>query len=232
MASANRLGTHHLDLYQVHQPRHFLPGSRIMRGVHALRQAGMVGEVGVCNASLERWRAADQSLGSRVLSNQVGYSLITRSAERDVLPFAESYGRIVIAYRPLELGLLSGKFHGASRPVDHVPATSSLFLPQNLERTRGLITVLQEVADAHSATPAQIALAWVIRHPAVTAIPAASSVEQLERNVAAADIDLTEDEYRALQVASAQFRPRARTWVRRQPFPRSAPCPNSWPRKR
>jgi len=67
--------------------------------------------------------------------------------------------------------------------------------------------VLREVAHAHQATPAQIALAWVIRHPAVTAIPGASSVEQLESNVAAADIVLSDDEYAALSAASDRFRP-------------------------
>jgi len=63
------------------------------------------------------------------------------------------------------------------------------------------------VADAHAATPAQIALAWVIHRPAVVAIPGASSVEQLESNVAAASIDLTEEEYRALHAAATEFHP-------------------------
>jgi aryl-alcohol dehydrogenase-like predicted oxidoreductase len=67
--------------------------------------------------------------------------------------------------------------------------------------------VLREVAEAHSATPAQIALAWVIHHPAVAAIPGASSVEQLESNVAAAEIELTDDEYQAASAASARFHP-------------------------
>ena len=67
--------------------------------------------------------------------------------------------------------------------------------------------MLREVADAHSATPAQIALAWVIRHPAVTAIPGASSVEQLESNVAAAEIDLADDEYETLTAVSGRFQP-------------------------
>jgi diketogulonate reductase-like aldo/keto reductase len=66
---------------------------------------------------------------------------------------------------------------------------------------------LREIASAHAATPAQIALAWVIRHPAVAAIPGASTVEQLEHNAAAADIDLTEDQCQALADAAAAFRP-------------------------
>ena len=68
--------------------------------------------------------------------------------------------------------------------------------------------MLREVAKAHSATPAQIALAWVIQHPVVVAIPGASSVEQLESNIAAAEIQLADDEYQALQTASAWSCPR------------------------
>jgi aryl-alcohol dehydrogenase-like predicted oxidoreductase len=207
VASANRLGTHYLDLYQVHHSRQMTPRGAIMRGIRALQQAGIVREVGVSNASLERWCVSEQALGSRVLTNQIGYSLVTRSAERDLLPFAESHGRLIIAYRPLELGLLSGKYDRGNQPTDIMRANHPLFLPQNLERARSLIGALKDVADAHSATPAQIALAWVIRHPAVAAIPGVSSVGQLESNVAAADIELTNDEYQALQVASDQFRP-------------------------
>jgi aryl-alcohol dehydrogenase-like predicted oxidoreductase len=88
-----------------------------------------------------------------------------------------------------------------------VRAASPLFLPENLERASGLIAALREVADAHAATPAQVALAWVIRNPAVAGIPGASSVEQLESNVAAADIELADDEYGALRKAAEQFRP-------------------------
>ena len=207
VASANRLGASRLDLYQVHQPNPVVRDGTIMRGMRALQRVGLVREVGVSNYSLPRWRLAEDALGSRVLSNQVRYSLVTRSPEQDLLPFAESHGRIVIAYSPLEQGLLSGSYHRANRPVNRVRAGNPLFLPENLERAGDLIATLREVASAHSVTPAQIALAWVIRHPAVTAIPGASSVEQLESNAAAADIDLTDEQYEALGAASARFRP-------------------------
>ena len=207
VASANRLGTRRLDLYQVHQPNPVVRDGTIMRGMRALQRVGLVAEVGVSNYSLERWRAAEQALGSRVLSNQVSYSLVNRTPERDLVPFAESTGHVVIAYSPLAQGLLSGKYHRGSRPVNRIRAASPLFLPENLDRAGDLLAVLREVADAHSATPAQIALAWVIHRPAVVAIPGASSVEQLESNVAAASIDLTEDEYQALHEAATRFRP-------------------------
>ena len=82
-----------------------------------------------------------------------------------------------------------------------------MFLPENLDRAARFIAALREVADAHSATPAQIALAWVLHRPAVVAIPGASSVEQLESNVAAASIDLTEEEYLGLREAATEFTP-------------------------
>ena len=88
--------------------------------------------------------------------------------------------------------------------MNEVRAGSAHFQPENLQRTGGLMTALREVADAHSATPAQIALAWVIRSPAVVAIPGASSIRQQESNAAAADIDLADDEYQALNRASGK----------------------------
>ena len=207
VASANRLGARRIDLYQVHQPNPVVRDGTIMRGMRALQRVGLVSEVGVSNYSLDRWRAAEQALGSRVLSNQVRYSLVDRSPEQDLLPFAESTGHVVIAYSPLAQGLLSGKYDRGNRPANRLRAASPLFLPENLDRAGDLIATLREVADAHSATPAQIALAWVIHRPAVVAIPGASSVGQLESNVAAADIDLTEAEYQALHTAATRFRP-------------------------
>jgi aryl-alcohol dehydrogenase-like predicted oxidoreductase len=207
VASANRLGVRRLDLYQVHQPNPVVRDGTIMRGMRALQHVGLVGEVGVSNYSLDRWRAAETALGSRVLSNQVPYSLVTRSPERDLLPFAETTGHVVIAYSPLAQGLLSGRYDRDHRPANRVRAANPLFLPENLERAGDLIATLREVADAHSATPAQIALAWAIRRPAVVAIPGASSLEQLESNVAAADLELTDGEYEALSAAADRFRP-------------------------
>jgi aryl-alcohol dehydrogenase-like predicted oxidoreductase len=207
VASANRLGTRLLDLYQVHGPNPLVSDATTMRGMSALQRVGLVGEVGVSNYPLARWKAAEQALGTRVLSNQVRYSLADRAPEKDLLPFAAEAGRVVIAYSPLAQGLLSGRYDRFNRPANRVRASNPLFLPENLDRANELILVLREVADAHHATAAQIALAWVIRHPAVTAIPGASSVEQLEGNVAAADIELSDDEYAALSAASDRFRP-------------------------
>jgi aryl-alcohol dehydrogenase-like predicted oxidoreductase len=207
VASANRLGVHRLDLYQVHQPNPVIRDGTIMRGMRALQRVGLVTEVGVSNYSLDRWQAAEQALGSRVLSNQVRYNLVDRAPERDLLPYAESAGRVIIAYSPLAQGLLSGRYDRDHRPSDRLRSANPLFLADNLERAAGLIAALREVAGAHDASPAQIALAWVIRRPGVVAIPGASSVSQLESNVAAAEIDLSDAEYQALSTAAEQFQP-------------------------
>lgn len=205
-ASASRLGASRLDLYQVHYPNPLVRDRTIMRGMRALQHAGVVDEVGVSNYPVTRWRAAEKALGRRILSNQVEYSLVNRSAENDLLPFARNNDRIIIAFRPLAQGLLSGNYDATNRPEGHARTTSQHFQTESMKRAEPLIKVLRDVADAHRATPAQIALAWVIRNPVVAAIPGASSIAQLESNVAAAEIQLANDEYQALQDASVWSR--------------------------
>jgi aryl-alcohol dehydrogenase-like predicted oxidoreductase len=202
VASAQRLGLRHLDLYQVHQPNPIVRDRTTMRGMRALQDVGLVGAIGVSNYSLERWRRCEAALGGPVLSNQVRYNLVDRRAERDVIPYAEAQGRVVIAYSPLAQGFLSGRYDASTRPTGFVRRRSKLFRPDTLERAATLFDALRTVADAHTATPAQVALAWAIRWPNVVAIPGASSVEQVESNAAAADLDLHDDEIRALSDAA------------------------------
>jgi aryl-alcohol dehydrogenase-like predicted oxidoreductase len=207
--SAHRLQVDHMDLYQVHWPNPIVPMPATMRGMRTLLDIGLVRNVGVSNFSTEWWRRAERTLGAPVLSNQVQYSLACRKPDREggAVPYAQEYGRIVIAYSPLAQGLL-----GARYDVDHPPsgsarANNALFLTENLERAAGLISALREIGTAHDATPAQVALAWVIRRPNVVAIPGASSVEQLQRNCEAADLDLTVDEDARLTDESDRFNP-------------------------
>jgi aryl-alcohol dehydrogenase-like predicted oxidoreductase len=209
VASADRLGVRTIDLYQVHGPNPLVRDGTTMRGMAALRRTGLVGDVGVSNYSLRRWRDAEKALGSPVLSNQVQYSLIHRAPEPDLVPYAAEAGRLVIAYSPLAQGLLSGRYDVTNRPRRDFRAKNPLFLAENLARAAPLLDVVREVAAAHGATCAQVALAWVVRHPNVVAIPGASGVTQVEANAAAADIDLADDEVSALAAASEAFIPLA-----------------------
>jgi aryl-alcohol dehydrogenase-like predicted oxidoreductase len=209
VASAHRLGVRRIDLYQVHQANPVVSDATTMRGMRVLRSVGLIDEVGVSNYSLQRWQAAEAALGSRVLSNQVQYSLAHPQPEADLVPYAQRAGRLVIAWSPLAQGLLSGRYDEQNVPGRGVRSVNPLFLPENLRRAAPLLKTLREVADAHAATCSQIALAWLVRHRCVVAIPGASSVEQLERNVAAADLVLTPEEIIALTEVSMAFRPLA-----------------------
>ncbi|MBV8160386.1 MAG: aldo/keto reductase [Acidimicrobiia bacterium] len=206
-ASLRRLGVDTIDLYQIHQPNPLVPLSSQMDGMRRLQQAGVVRHVGVSNFTLDRWRAAEAAHGSPVISNQVQYSLACRGPDRSgLVQYAADNDRALIAYSPLAQGFLAAKYDATNAPGG-IRGFNALFLPENLERGHELITALREVAKAHDATPAQIALAWVIGRPNVVAIPGASSVAQLERNAAAADIELTEDEDARLTRASDNFNP-------------------------
>src|SRR5258708_11476931 len=99
-ASASRLGIRRIDLYQIHQPGRLLRTDAVMRSVRRLQRARMVAEVGISNGSLPAWNAAERALGSRVLSNQVGYNLVERSADLDLLPFSASHDHFVLDHSP------------------------------------------------------------------------------------------------------------------------------------
>jgi aryl-alcohol dehydrogenase-like predicted oxidoreductase len=206
LASADRLGVEAIDLYQVHWPNPVVPISQTMAGMAKLQRTGVVRHVGVSNFSLPRWRAAEESLGSPVLSNQVQYNLVQRKPDTDLVPWAQANDRLIIAYSPLAQGFLSGRYDATNRPGG-VRANNILFLPENLDAARPLLDTLRGVAGAHGATPSQVALAWLIRKPNVMVIPGASSVAQLEANAEAADIDLTDAEDAELTAASDAFTP-------------------------
>ncbi len=204
--SLQRLGIDVLDLYQVHWPNPVLPKKTLADGLRRLIETGVVRRVGVSNYSRAGWEALERELGTTILSNQVQYSLATRKPDRELLPFAQQSDRLIIAYSPLAQGLLGAKYDAGNVPRD-VRRNNPLFLPENLERAGPLLDALREIAAAHDATPAQVALAWVVRRPNVIAIPGASSVEQLEANVAAADLELSDEDDARLTEASDRFDP-------------------------
>jgi len=204
--SADRLGIDVLDLYQVHWPNPAVPLGSTMEGMRRLVDAEVVRHVGVSNFSLDRWQAAERKLGTAVLSNQVRYNLVARKPERELLPYAVAHDRLVIAYSPLAQGLLGGRYDEANRPSSALRRANPMFMRENLRRAAPLVDTLREVAAAHGATPAQVALAWILRRPNTVVIPGARTVEQLESNVAAADLDLTDDEDARLTAASDAFR--------------------------
>lgn len=205
-ASARRLGVDRIPLYQVHQAHPLIHDSVTMRGMDSLLREDRIGAVGVSNYSLARWRRADAALRRSVVSNQVEFSLAHIAPLADLVPFAQQERRLVIAYSPLAQGLLGGRYDADNRPGG-VRAVNPLFSEENLRRAAPLLELLREVAQVHGARPAQVALAWLLTLPHVVVIPGASSVEQLELNVEATNIHLTESERSALTATARSFTP-------------------------
>jgi aryl-alcohol dehydrogenase-like predicted oxidoreductase len=194
--SCNRLGIDQIDLYQMHWPNPVFPTRLGMEGIRRVQKAGTTRHVGVSNYSLRRWKNAEKELGGPVLSNQVLFNLVRRQPLRNLIPYAASNERVIIAYSPLAQGLLSGKYGPDKRPRGFRARNplNPLASAANLTRALPLIEALREVGTTHGATPAQVALAWVLSHPNTVAIPGASSVAQVRQNAQAADLDLSEDE--------------------------------------
>lgn len=199
--SARRLGVDHLDLYQQHWPSPLFPPRATMPRFRRLVEEGLVRHVGVSNHDLRQWQECEAAFGGPVLSNQVRFSLAHRGPDRELVPWAQRTGRIVIAYSPLGQGFLSGKYQDS--PPQNFRRFSPDFSSDARRRREPLIAVLREIARRHQATAAQIALAWLVHKPNVVAIPGASSVKQVEENVAAAGIALADDEVARLDTLSA-----------------------------
>ncbi|MCU4184274.1 aldo/keto reductase [Acidiferrimicrobium sp. IK] len=206
-ASLRRLGTDSVDLYQVHWPNPLAPSGPMFGALADLKRAGLVAHVGVSNHSPAGWRSAEAAFGGPILSNQVEYNLVTRGPEAELLPWAQANDRLIIAYSPLAQGAFSGRWSATSRPGG-VRSFKPLFTPENMRRAEDLRATLSSVAAGYGATPSQVALAWLLRRPNVVVIPGASSVAQLEGNVAAADLDLTAEDDDRLVRAAARFEPR------------------------
>jgi len=193
-ASRARLGVDAIDLYQLHFPNPLVPPRTTMRGLRRLLDDGTIRRAGVSNYSLKGWRVAERALGRPVVSNQVRFSLASPSPAWDLVPYARDRDRVVIAYSPLAQGLLAAGHDdttGQGRSAGWARRGNSLASERNRQRAQPLLAALDDVARAHGATPAQVSLAWVIGHGNVIAIPGARTIEQLEENAAAADLELS-----------------------------------------
>jgi aryl-alcohol dehydrogenase-like predicted oxidoreductase len=190
--SAKRLGVDHIDLYQLHWPSPLFPPGSTMPRMKRLVEAGLVHHVGVSNHPLEGWQAAERAFGGAILSNQVLFNLVNREPEQHLLPWAQREGRVIIAYSPLAQGLLSGKYQKS--PPRNFRRMRRNFRPATRARAQPLVEELGEMGKKPTGTNSQVALAWLIRKPNVVAIPGASSVRQLEENVAAADLEMSDDD--------------------------------------
>jgi aryl-alcohol dehydrogenase-like predicted oxidoreductase len=211
------LAPYPVDLFQVHIPWSRSPVAAQMREMAALVRAGKVKAVGVSNFSAKKMAqagAALQSEGLPLASNQVRINLLQRDIETNgVLDLAREHRVTLIAYSPLAQGVLTGRFHddpscvktlswGRRSPLG---GSGKFLTPEGLARTAPLIDELRAVAENHRATPAQVALAWLVTYygEAVVAIPGASRPEHATEAAGAMDVHLSAAEIESIDRISA-----------------------------
>lgn len=206
-ASLRRLQTDHIDLYQVHANDTVTPLEETLRALDDLVRQGKVRYVGVSN--WQAWRVAT-ALGISARLNlerfntlQAYYSIAGRDLERELIPLLNAEKMGLMVWSPLAGGLLSGKFNRDSQSPEGSRRSSFDFPIVDKERAWDVIDVLKPIAEAHGCSPARIALAWLLSKPAVTSIiVGAKRLSQLEDNIAAIDIILSEDEIDRLNAVS------------------------------
>jgi aryl-alcohol dehydrogenase-like predicted oxidoreductase len=202
-ASLKRLGLERVDLYQIHQP---LPPVAIETWVDALGkavQAGLTRAAGVSNYDAEQTRRASDVLAKRgvpLASNQLKYSLLDRHIERDgTMQTCRELGITVIAYSPIEMGLLTGKYTAQNPPRG---ARGFRYRQKYLDQIQPVIAQLREIGETHGGkSPAQVALNWTICKGAVP-IPGAKNARQAQENIGALGWRLTEAQVAAIDAAS------------------------------
>ncbi len=207
-ASLRRLGTDYIDLFQIHVPDPRTPFEETARALDELVRRGLVRYIGFCNLSGQE-AAADLAIQrehnyASFVSAQMYYSLVGREIEQDIVPLAEETGLAILVWGPLAGGFLSGKYTRDNPDGGGGRRATFRYPPVNLPRDYDVIDTLKEIAARHAATPAQIALAWLLaKSPMISVILGISKLQQLEDNLAAINLTLTADDMSELDAVSA-----------------------------
>jgi aryl-alcohol dehydrogenase-like predicted oxidoreductase len=207
-ASLKRLGTDHIDLYQIHGYDRITPIEETLRALDDLVRQGKVRYIGCSNQSA--WHimkalgiSAAQHL-EKFVSLQAYYSLVGRDLEHDIVPFLEDQKLGLMTWSPLAGGFLSGKFSRGNIGANDGRRTVFNFPPVDVEKGFDIIDVLKQIAERHGATVAQVALGWQLHKAYVTTvIIGAKTLDQLNDNLGAVDIRLTAEDLAEIDAVSA-----------------------------
>ena len=199
--SLSRLQVETIDLYQIHWPR---PDEDIEEGWEAmaeLKEEGKVRHIGVSNFDVEQMERIREIAPVETL--QPPYNMLKRGIEDEILPYCQENDIGVIAYSPMRSGLLTGKMSPervANLPADDWRRNSSDFQEPRLSRNLELVSLLEEIGVEHGRSPGEVAIAWTLRHPAVTAaIVGGRRPDQVDGIIGAAELRLSDDELDRIQ---------------------------------
>jgi aryl-alcohol dehydrogenase-like predicted oxidoreductase len=207
-ASLRRLQTDYIDLYQIHGNDSITPVEETLRALDTLVSQGKVRYIGCSN--WQAWKIA-KSLSISEFKNlarfdtlQAYYSIAGRDLEREIVPLLEAEKTGLLVWSPLAGGLLSGKFSRENQKPEGSRRSEFDFPLVDRERTWKILDAMVPIAKAHDCSPARISLAWLLTKPVVTSvIIGAKRLEQLQDNLAAVNVKLTEGEMKQLDEVSA-----------------------------
>jgi aryl-alcohol dehydrogenase-like predicted oxidoreductase len=207
-ASLKRLRTDYIDLYQIHAADQVTPIEESLRALDTLVTQGKVRYIGCSNWYAWQIMKANGISEAKNLAKldtlQAYYSIAGRDLEREIVPLLEDQRTGLLVWSPLAGGLLSGKFSREHQKPEDSRRSAFDFPIVDKERTWRILDVLQPIANAHETNVATVALAWILAKPFVTSvIIGAKRVDQLQQNLSAVDLQLTEDEMRKLDEVSA-----------------------------
>jgi aryl-alcohol dehydrogenase-like predicted oxidoreductase len=210
-ASLRRLGTDHIDIYHVHEWDGQTRLEETLSALNSLVDAGKVRYLAASNYAgwqlMKALAMADAHGYERFAAQQIYYSLQARDAELELVPLAVDQGLGILVWSPLAGGLVSGKYRRNASPTEGTRQVSGTWNEppvRDQEKLYDTVDVLVDIADGRGASPAQVALAWLLGRPAVTSvIIGARTDEQLRDNLGGADLALTADERDALDKVSA-----------------------------
>jgi aryl-alcohol dehydrogenase-like predicted oxidoreductase len=192
--SLKRMKTDYIDLYQIHWPDNTTPISETMEALQRLLEQGKIKAAGVCNYSAALMQEANSTIS--LASNQVPYSMVYRDIEKEVLPYALKHNIAIIAYSPLQRGLLTGKI----TPEHHfnegdTREGNAFYSKENIIRVNAFLSSLKPLAEQKKATISQLVIRWTIEQPGITiALVGARNAPQAVENAGAAALRLTPGE--------------------------------------
>jgi aryl-alcohol dehydrogenase-like predicted oxidoreductase len=199
--SLRRLRTDHIDLYQHHRPDPTTPIEETMEALETLLHQGKVRSAGVSNYTVEETEQALAALP--IVSNQVPYSMIEREIEDDLVPFSIEHKISILAYSPLQRGILTGKIEPGHEfaPTDH-RVQQYYFQPANHEKVMSFLGDIEPIADDRGVTLSQLVLNWTLHRPGIThVLVGARNPRQVAENAAAADFRLSSNETERIDAA-------------------------------
>ncbi|MHA2249038.1 MAG: aldo/keto reductase [Candidatus Kariarchaeaceae archaeon] len=203
--SLERLQTDYIDIYLLHWPWCYYPANESAKALDELIEEGKIRYVGVSNyqnALVEELMAHLKN--GNIITNQLSYSLTSRSIEKEMLPFSREKGIHVTAWAPLESGFLTGKYNENSE-FEKNDFRNKLLLFQhkdNFVQMKPLFELMRNLAEKYEASVAQIALNWIIKTEDITPIPGAKNIEQVQSNIDATKFRLTDEEFNNLSSLS------------------------------